>query len=264
MRLEDATILVVDDEADLREIFAAWLNRNGCTVLTASNGVEALSILETAKVDVLLSDIRMPIMGGVELVRKVFERKLVVPSVIFVSGFGDVHPREMYGLGVEALMEKPLRRKDLLRVLDDSLMERDQLWRTPSAEPMAQNLTLEMDSLSAATQTCEFQLGRGGCCLTTQRALDEEKTIDLSIHFAQEDLLLRAQGTVRWYEQVSPQAGVEFQYLYPSCRDWVLDAIRERMTCSFIPGCDWDVSRALAARSGALQVSSASVREVFT
>jgi CheY-like chemotaxis protein len=238
MKLEDATVLVVDDEKDLREIFSAWLGRKGSRVLTAANGAEALAILETQKVDVLVSDIRMPIMGGVELVRTIFERKLDIPSIIFVSGFGDVEPREMYGLGVEALMEKPLSRKDLIRTLEDSLREREQLWKTPSADPMAQNIALEIESFEGATRTCEFQLGHGGYCLTAGTLLEEGKTVGLSVHFKKEHLDLKAQGTVRWSVAATLQAGVAFDYLDPSCRDWVIGAIHRGLNRSFIPPCD--------------------------
>src|ERR1700735_825013 len=103
MKTERPTVLVVDDEPELREIFALWLNREGYTILTAANGSEALQMLTTQTVDALISDIRMPIMDGIALVRRVFEMKLMLPSIIFVSGFGDVSVREMYALGVEAV-----------------------------------------------------------------------------------------------------------------------------------------------------------------
>jgi CheY-like chemotaxis protein len=238
MKLEEATVLVVDDEKDLREIFSAWLGRKGCRVLTAANGVEALAILDTEKVDVLVSDIRMPIMGGVALVRNIYERRLLIPSIIFVSGYGDVEPREMYGLGVEALMEKPLSRKDLIRTLEDSLREREQLWQTPAADPMAQNIVLEIESLESALRACEFQLGRGGCCFKAKTPLEEEKTIGLIAHFRKEGLDLKLQGRVRWTVADTLQAGVAFEYLDPSCRDWVIGAMHRGLSRSFIPPCD--------------------------
>jgi CheY-like chemotaxis protein len=250
MRLEDATVLVVDDEKELREIFSAWLGRKGCKVLTAANGVEALKVLETEKVDVLVSDIRMPIMGGVALVRAIYEKRLLIPSIIFVSGYGDVEPREMYGLGVEVLMEKPLSRKDLIRALDDSLMDRDQLWLTPSPMPMEQTLSLEIESFNDAMATCHFQLGRGGCCIYAGRPL-EEKSIDLCIRFAREGLCLKAQGTVRWYEKETAHAGVSFSYLAAECREWMLAAMQEAAYRSFIPQCRWQPRQAASAQDAA-------------
>lgn len=235
MKLNQATVLVVDDELELLEIFSAWLGHSG-RVLTAPNGAEALKILAVEKIDVLISDIRMPVMDGLTLVRRIDELGLLVPSIIFVSGFGDVQPREMYALGVERLMEKPLGRKDLLRAIDESLMEREELWLTPSTQPMEQNLMLELDSLANAMVTCSFQLGRGGCCFSVDRPL-EEATIDLSIRFKQEGLRLKAQGTVRWYDKATGHAGVAFSYLEPGCRGWMIDAMQVRVHRSFIPQC---------------------------
>jgi CheY-like chemotaxis protein len=255
MRLEEATILVVDDEAELREIFSAWLGRKGCRVLTASNGVEALEVLERERIDVLLSDIRMPVMGGVELVREVFERKMVIPSIIFVSGFGDVRPREMYGLGVEALMEKPLSRQDLIRVLEDSLLEREELWLTPLTAPVEQTVEITRESVEETAATCQFQMGRGGCCFTSNRPLVEGKTIGLSIRFAGDGRQLEAQGTVRWFDGATSQAGVSFLYLDPSCRNWVVAAMHDRAYRSFVPQCRCDGCDALSATDTGSSVS---------
>jgi CheY-like chemotaxis protein len=120
MRLKGATVLIVDDEPDLREIFSAWLQQAGCLVLTAANGVEALEVLAARKIDAMISDIRMPVMDGVALVRSIHESRLVIP-IILVSGYVNAGPPDTRDLGVSAVMEKPLTRKDLLGVLENSL-----------------------------------------------------------------------------------------------------------------------------------------------
>jgi CheY-like chemotaxis protein len=237
MRLREATVLVVDDEPDLREIFSAWLEVEGCRVFDAANGAEALEVLEAEKIDALVSDIHMPIMDGVALARTVYESKLVIPSIILASGSSDVMPREMHGFGVETLMRKPLKRQDLIRVLENSLMESDQNWLTPSAEPMAQTVAMEIASLEESMRSCQFQLGRGGCCFFSNRLLTEQKTTHLSIRFQKESLCLEAQGTVRWFDYDTAQTGMSFDYLDPECRDWVIDAMRTRSSRSFIPQC---------------------------
>jgi CheY-like chemotaxis protein len=265
MRLEEATVLVVDDELELLEIFAAWLGRKGCRVLTATNGAEALDIVTKEKIDILVSDIRMPVMDGVELVRQINGMELYIPSVIFVSGFGDVHPREMYGLGVEALMEKPLSRKNLIRALEESLMEREKLWLTPLAGAMGQNISLNMESRADAEARCQFQLGRGGCNFLGDRPLEEEKTIDLCISFMQEGVSLKAQGTVRWVDKETAQAGMSFAYLEPECRDWVTAAMRAGACRSFIPPGRWvSPDRPLAEVDGSSLPATVPVPEAVT
>ena len=237
MRLEEATVMVVDDEPELREIFSAWLGRKGCRVLTASNGQEALKTMQKEAVDVLVSDIRMPVMGGIELVRTICKMDLLIPSIIFVTGFGDVDPREMHALGVEALLEKPLERKNLLRVLDECLMAREDLWLTPLPEPADQSVTRQLESMHNAAGICTFQLGRGGCCFAIDRPLEEEQTIELDFCFAREGLRLKAQGTVRWVSIDASHAGVAFQYVDPGCRNWVIGTIHKNTMRKFIPSC---------------------------
>jgi CheY-like chemotaxis protein len=237
MTLREATILVVDDEPDLREIFAAWLGRDAGRVLTAANGVEALKVLESEKIGVLLSDIRMPVMDGVTLVRTIYERELNVPSIVFVSGYGDVGPREMYALGVEALLEKPLRRVELMRHLRHILIEPEGRWLGSSAEPMLQEVKLRLPGLSAAARSREFLFGRGGCCFTSDKPLIDKRTIELCIDFVEDGLCLKAEGYVRWFDEQSGKTGMEFSKLGTECREWVLKAIQGGTSRSFIPQC---------------------------
>jgi CheY-like chemotaxis protein len=237
MKTERPTVLIVDDAPELREIFALWLNREGYTILTAANGSEALQMLTTQTVDALISDIRMPIMDGIALVRRVFEMKLMLPSILFVSGFGDVSVREMYALGVEAMLAKPLVRKDLLHALSSSLQEREQLWLTPVEKPAAESVAFSFESLAKATAHCEFNVGRGGICVRSPRAFVADALVELAIEFAEEKMTLRGQGVVRWCSPQDQRIGVEFVYLDPACRDWMLPRMHGKAPLPFIPGC---------------------------
>ena len=70
MKLKDTTVLVVDDEPMLLDIFRDWLQEEDCHVWTAGDGAAALQILRDNHVDVIVSDVRMPVMDGVALVKK--------------------------------------------------------------------------------------------------------------------------------------------------------------------------------------------------
>ncbi|MDR3746354.1 MAG: response regulator [Acidobacteriaceae bacterium] len=237
MRIEEARILVVDDELELLEIFAAWLGRSGCEVFTAPNGAEALKILQSEQIDVLISDIRMPIMDGVTLVRQINEKEIVPPKILFVSGYGNISRREIHGLGVEALLDKPLSRQDLLQAMDRCLSDSTIKWLTPSTEPMDLNASLDMASLEKALATHAFTLGRGGCSLDCTLPLKEGERIDLSLRFAKEGLSLEAQGTVLWVDSDRGKAGVAFDYLSPECREWILSRIEKEAPRCFVPSC---------------------------
>ena len=62
-------VLVVEDDRDLRQLFARVLQRSGYETLEAGDGQQALEVLEREYVDVIISDIMMPVMDGYELVR---------------------------------------------------------------------------------------------------------------------------------------------------------------------------------------------------
>ena len=235
MRTDGASILVVDDELELLEIFSAWLGRSGFRVFTAPNGAEALKLLQARKVDVLLSDIRMPIMDGVALVRNLNQMETPPPRIIFVTGYGNFSRREIFGLGVEALLDKPLSRPILLDALARCLMDSAEKWLTPSPQPIAQRIVLELEGLKEAAAASTFTLGRGGCCVACDLPLKEESPVHLSIRFAREGLTLDAQGTVVWVDAEQKRAGVAFDFLQPECRPWVLARISSEGPRSFIP-----------------------------
>jgi CheY-like chemotaxis protein len=234
MTLTTATVLLVDDEPDLLEIFGNWLGRSGYRVFTAPNGAEALKVLAVEAVDVLISDIRMPIMDGPTLVRSIRERGLMIPSIIFVSGFGDVDLREMHALGVEAMIEKPLNREALLAAITASLLAREELWREPLSGQIKRHVSVDLTGADSAVRAQQFALGRGGCCFPYSQPLSRGQIIDLTI-LLDGGHNLKAHAEVRWYSPEQALAGVAFRYLAPESRGWVTGAISSRMPRSFIP-----------------------------
>jgi len=236
MKVSGATILIVDDEPELLEIFAQWMLREGYNVLTAANGAEALRTLTSRAVDALISDIRMPIMDGLVLVRRIWEMNLLVPSIIFVSGFGDVNVREMHALGVEAMLPKPLGRKQLLGALEASLTNRDLLWLTP-AEGVSDQLELQYESLEESSVNGDFSIGRGGVCLRSDRLFLEDSLLKVVVNFSRNELQMRGQGRVRWCSPKDHHLGLAFVYLEPDSRGWIIEHMQGKALHSFIPAC---------------------------
>src|SRR6516225_10919006 len=126
MKLKEAAVLFVEDEPLLRESMGAWLARKARRVLCAQHGAEALEILAANKIDLLLSDVRMPVMDGLALVKKIREAE-PRPRVILVTGYNDLALPEAYELGVDAVVEKPIDRGELLRAMQGCLAGVDRL-----------------------------------------------------------------------------------------------------------------------------------------
>lgn len=117
-------ILVVDDEEGARELFHAILTEEGYSVSLARNGEEALALFKADSYDLVLTDIKMPVMDGLQLLQEI--RKLGSKTdVIMVTAFGEVETylRAM-SLGAAEYINKPVRITELKRIVHNVLTER--------------------------------------------------------------------------------------------------------------------------------------------
>jgi len=78
-------ILIVDDEPDIRGVLAAVLADESYPAATARDGIETLELIEAAAPDVVVSDVTLPRLDGIELVRRLRERSLGVPVVLVTA-----------------------------------------------------------------------------------------------------------------------------------------------------------------------------------
>jgi CheY-like chemotaxis protein len=224
----------VDDEPALREIFQKWLIAIGCgRVLLAADGKVALEILETERIDLLLTDVRMPVMDGVSLVRNLGKLLAKPPSIVFVSGFGDVDHKEMYALGVEAFISKPIERKELLRVLEHALADRTTLWTAPLLSAPRQTMVITAEDHKRGGDEVPFCLGRGGFSVRYDEPLGLSK-VAFECRFGSDEIVT-GEGYVRWYTRAEQTVGIEFAYLDAVCRDRLLEQIASTQPRSFIP-----------------------------
>jgi CheY-like chemotaxis protein len=121
------TILVVDDEAGIRELVLKILRRHSYRVLEAANGEEALAICreQSGAIDLLITDVLMPSMGGPELVDRL-QKQGLNPKVLYVSGFtGDANIHAAKSLPPRtAFLEKPFTLGALLEKVREVLKTR--------------------------------------------------------------------------------------------------------------------------------------------
>lgn len=115
-------ILVVEDNRELSNLFCKVLTREGYTTLGAQDGIEALDILEDEYVDLIISDIMMPRMDGIELVRELRDAKYTIPVLMITAKGTFADKLQSFNAGVDDYMVKPvdvnemvLRVKALLR-----------------------------------------------------------------------------------------------------------------------------------------------------
>lgn len=112
----DIDLLIVDDETDFRESACRYLKRIGFRVDEAEDGEEALNITTNKKFDVVILDIHMPGMDGIEVLRRLQERESP-PKVIMLTGGGTIENAvESIKLGAYDFLTKPVRLDDLARL----------------------------------------------------------------------------------------------------------------------------------------------------
>ena len=235
MELKQSSILVVDDEPFLREIMGGWLARVAGQVFSAGNGVQALEILAANKVDLILSDIRMPVMDGIALLKKIKEARVHTPEVIFLSGFSDVSLREAYDMGAEAVLEKPISREELVDIAKRALTEVDELWRNPPCAGLETKMQMTFRSLTAALQEKRIGFGRRGFCIDTVADL-REGPLEFTLEFEDDRLVLSGQGLVRWTSPKEGRAGIEITCLRDGSHTWMIDHVKRNKPLAFIPG----------------------------
>lgn len=112
------TVLIVDDDPDIRDSIEELLRSDGLPSTTAANGEEALGSLERGTIGVVLLDLMMPVMDGRKLVEEMRRRRLEIP-VILLSAGRDLR-RVATELGLPAV-EKPFDLDDLLRLVRAAL-----------------------------------------------------------------------------------------------------------------------------------------------
>lgn len=121
---EGKKILVVDDNEIIQHVISCIMKRAGYKVTTAKNGIDALDVMSRQDFDLLITDLVMPGMDGITLLKKA---KGLYPNlrVIILTGSPDLVPQPIDGINVDALVTKPVYQADLLSHVAYCLNRRD-------------------------------------------------------------------------------------------------------------------------------------------
>ena len=117
--------LVVDDNEDIRDVFCRLVERAGHVASTAYDGQDAVETLERERFDVMLLDLTMPRMTGVEVVRWLRDRPDVAPAlrIVVISAWAGENRAVLQELGITTVMQKPLRIQQLTDLIAETLRD---------------------------------------------------------------------------------------------------------------------------------------------
>ncbi|MCK5761217.1 MAG: response regulator [Candidatus Delongbacteria bacterium] len=116
--MSNLKILIVDDEENMLNMLKNFFLINDYACETATNGLEALEVLKKDHIDIVITDMKMPKMDGMELL-KIIRQKYENISAVIMTGFAEEYTNtEALNLGAEGYITKPFRNKELLLILD--------------------------------------------------------------------------------------------------------------------------------------------------
>lgn len=115
------SLLITDDDGAFRETLCSVFAPRGFHTLTACDGAEALEIVARQPVHVLLTDMHMPRLNGLETIRQIRQRRLILPCILLSAGCDDTleaHARDVQAFTV---LRKPVRFADVTRAVHQAL-----------------------------------------------------------------------------------------------------------------------------------------------
>lgn len=148
-------ILVVEDDAELRGLYCAVLSKNRYNAFGAENGEEALDILDREFIDLIISDIMMPGMDGVELTRTLREAKYNLPVLMITAKDSFYDKKRGFAAGTDDYMVKPIDINEMiLRV--EALLRRSK--SVSERKQVIGNTALLYDSLTVRQNDIPMEL----------------------------------------------------------------------------------------------------------
>ncbi len=107
-------VLLAEDDTELRKLFTRVLARNGYEVIEATDGKEALDLMEKENVDIIISDIMMPRMSGYELAESLRDAGYTLPILMITAAEGFANMKRGFSAGTDDYMVKPVNLDELL------------------------------------------------------------------------------------------------------------------------------------------------------
>jgi two-component system response regulator PilR (NtrC family) len=182
-------ILVVDDEPSMREMLRIVLNRDGYDVVTAENGTQAIACLEGEPVDLLLSDIRMPDLSGVEVLRVAKERNRDIIAFMMTAFASTETAVEAMRLGAVDYFTKPFSMDELrLKIRQHIGTQRMQqelvlLKRVAIAKHQFSNIIGRSEAMQAVFATIRIVADTGSTVLVGGESGTGKELVARAIHF---------------------------------------------------------------------------------
>ncbi len=143
--MKELTVLVVDDDQDIRDGIEIYLKNEGYHVLKAENGLEALAQLEQSEVHLIILDIMMPQMDGITATFKIRE-ELNIPIIMLSAKAEDTDKIHGLSIGADDYLTKPFHPLELMARVKSQLRRYTKLGTYQKEDSLVEGLTLHPDA----------------------------------------------------------------------------------------------------------------------
>ena len=179
--LEQARLLIVDDDEDMRNLLVRWLDERGAVTVTARSGREALEKCKLVRPDAVVTDLVMSDMDGLKLLTEIHRRDPVMPVVMVSGQAGIAEAMKAAHLGVSAFLTKPLEKAMLLAQVRQALAW-SSVRHVDRAGNFAQGIVYRSDVMDALLERARLVAGVDSTVLITGNTGTGKELLAKAIH----------------------------------------------------------------------------------
>lgn len=232
-------IFILEDEIDLNEMISMELENKGYETLNIYNPKNFMEIFVEEKPDILITDLRLPEISGIEIIQISKQVNVFTPPIIVITAYNDILPQKLYSIGVESVIYKPFQLFLLTNTIERLCIPvEDRLQSSIEMFGLSTGWVRKIDK----TKIDEVTLGRGGFSFTTNEKIETNEIIEFSIKIS-ENNILQGKGIVRWDiinvankgEKIVNKYGVEFVYIDDKSKEYFLSFIYNNKVIPYIP-----------------------------
>lgn len=230
-------VLLLDDETDLTQMLQNFFRSRGVEAVTYNDPVEALDAIRKLKIDVVISDIRMPRMNGIKFLQEMRKFHFYEPGMIFISAFPEEHGvDELLNMGAFAFLDKPVNLEKLYRLVWEYVFG-------TKGSSVQSPISISLNDIRLSAE----ELGFGGFFLSESQltknpgvALDSGEMVKVQFQLPDSSNPMSALCEVVWRRNAKGERsgyGLRFVDLEKQAMAQVLDLVRTHSILSFIPSC---------------------------
>ncbi len=195
-------ILVIDDDLLVLRTVERYLKTKGYTVTAVASGTEALDKVKTATFDLIISDVRMPDMNGIETLQKIKElrshqtqgQEAELPAVIMTGYSSDESYRQATSLGIVEYLYKPFELDEFLNVVERSIEKQPKERRTHPRIHV--NFPIKLKAQEITAQVVNFS--EGGFCFVTKERSPVDKGLEVIFDLFHDINPIETKAKVLW------------------------------------------------------------------